>query len=568
MRNPGSVVVGALARLTGKRFLYDLSPRMLATVIELPLTLTLALMAGIVWLSRPELFADPVFLLGLAVQFLLFVLTLLLPWQRMPPLAFFVVHTLEFVPIGLVHHSAIDTNIEAGLLAVIPVIWLAGSQQYPRAGLVLSIVGPLLMVWTPLLITGSTSVEKLAAVLILPIMMLAAGIAIRVLSAGMKHQQRLLEQARSNLALAFEASARKERLLKALVEAVDVGVVAFDGAGRTRLVNKEHRQIDALANSESNPAVEPGQWTIYGPDGKRLPAERNPFQRAAKGQEFSDDLITLGTGHRRRAYFTSARVMLDNGVPDGAVVTFSDVTDLVNAMAAKDAFLSNVTHELRTPLTSIIGYVDLLREQEGLPARVEGDLEVINRNAERLERLVTDLLSAASGSVDVRPEPADLEEVIRLSVATAAPYAAVAGVELVNESHGPLHAMIDPVRIAQVLDNLLSNAVKYSPDGGTVTVRTRQSGDVVTCEVVDTGMGIRPEDRDQLFTKFFRAETARKAAIPGVGLGLAITKEIVENHGGSISCTSLFGEGSTFRVLLPKAVNRRSEQCSSIPEQP
>jgi two-component system phosphate regulon sensor histidine kinase PhoR len=546
------MVVRAVARLSGRRFLHDLSPRTVAIVIQLPLTLSLALVVVIVWGSRPDLLSDPLFLLGLGVQAVLFALAAVIPWERMPPVTFFLMHTLEFIPIGLVLQAGIGTDMGLEILAVIPSIWLAGSQRHPWAGLVLSFVGPLLIVWTPLVFTGAASVENLISVLILPVMLLAAGIAIRVLSASMKHQQRLLERARASLAEAFEASAHKERLLNALVETVDVGVVAFDGDGRTRLVNKEHRQIDALANSESHPPVEPGHWAIYGPGGKRLPAEQNPFRRAALGEEFSDDLILLGTGDRRRAYSTSARALLDHGQPDGAVLTFTDVTDLVNAMTAKDAFLSNVTHELRTPLTSIIGYVDLLREQEGLPPRVARHLEVINRNAERLERLVTDLLSAASGSVDVRPELADLAEVIRLSVATAAPHAAVAGVELVTEVDGPLPAMIDPVRIAQVLDNLLSNAVKYSPGGGAVTVRTRQSDDVVTCEVQDTGMGISPADSDQLFTEFFRSEDARKASIPGVGLGLAITKSIVENHGGSISCTSVLGEGSTFRVLLPK----------------
>lgn len=553
MRSLSSIITSAIARLTGRRFLHDLSPRTVAIVVQLPLTLTLALVLVVVWGSRPDLISEPLFLLGLGVQAVLFTVTALMPWQRMPPVTFFAIHTLEFIPIGLVRHAGIDTDIDLGILAVIPSIWLAGSQRYPRAGLALSFVGPLLMVWTPLVVTGTASVENLISVLMLPVMLLAAGLAIRVLSASMNHQQRLLEQARASLNKAYEASAHKERLLNALVETVDVGVVAFDGDGRTRLVNKEHRHIDALANSESNPPVEPGQWAIYGPGGKPLPVEQNPFRRAALGEEFSDDLILLGTGDRRRAYSTSARALLDNGQPDGAVVTFTDVTDLVDAMTAKDAFLSNVTHELRTPLTSIIGYVDLLREQDGLPPRVARDLEVINRNAERLERLVTDLLSAASGSVDVRPEPADLAEVIRLSVATAAPHAAVAGVELVTEVDGPLPAMIDPVRIAQVFDNLLSNAVKYSPGGGAVTVRTRESDDVVTCEVEDTGMGISPADCDELFTEFFRSDDARKASIPGVGLGLAITKTIVENHGGSISCSSVLGEGSTFRILLPKA---------------
>ena len=102
-----------------------------------------------------------------------------------------------------------------------------------------------------------------------------------------------------------------------------------------------------------------------------------------------------------------------------------------------------------------------------------------------------------------------------------------------------------------MLDNLLSNAIKYSPDGGAVTVRAWSGPDSVVLEVKDNGMGMSPEDQREVFTKFFRTGQVKKAAIPGVGLGLVITKSIVEAHGGRISFESDPGAGTTFRVELP-----------------
>jgi signal transduction histidine kinase len=125
-------------------------------------------------------------------------------------------------------------------------------------------------------------------------------------------------------------------------------------------------------------------------------------------------------------------------------------------------------------------------------------------------------------------------------------------VELHDELPDQCEAFVDAQRMGQVVDNLLSNAVKYSPDGGTVTVRTVSSRTHTGFEVADTGMGMTEEERAEVFTKFFRAGSARKAAIPGVGLGLAISRSIVESHGGTITVCSSPGVGTVFAVLLPR----------------
>jgi signal transduction histidine kinase len=115
----------------------------------------------------------------------------------------------------------------------------------------------------------------------------------------------------------------------------------------------------------------------------------------------------------------------------------------------------------------------------------------------------------------------------------------------------PLWAHVDPLRIGQALDNLVSNAIKYSPDGGTVRVSASTAGERVLLHVADDGMGMTAADAARVFTRFFRSPAVREGSIPGAGLGLSITKAIVERHGGSISCSSRPGRGSTFTVELP-----------------
>jgi signal transduction histidine kinase len=152
----------------------------------------------------------------------------------------------------------------------------------------------------------------------------------------------------------------------------------------------------------------------------------------------------------------------------------------------------------------------------------------------------------------VRPEPADIAAIVRLAVAAAAPAARSAGVALKDDTQSKaLPGMVDPVRIAQLLDNLLSNAVKYTRPGGSVTARAFRAADGIVLEVEDTGIGMSPEEAAAVFTRFYRAPGSRAARIPGLGLGLPIARSIAEAHGGRIECTSTPGAGTAFTVFLP-----------------
>ena len=220
----------------------------------------------------------------------------------------------------------------------------------------------------------------------------------------------------------------------------------------------------------------------------------------------------------------------------------------------KDEFVSTISHELRTPLTSISGYVELARERADRETSTY--LEVVERNATRLLALVNDLLFVArlqSGQLELEVERVDVAALVAESVAGATPHAATAKVELRVHADAGVAVAGDRRRLAQVIDNLVSNAIKFSPEDAAVDLTVQGRNGVVRIEVEDHGIGIPEEEHPRLFERFFRAQGALDRHIPGTGLGLYITKSIVEAHGGTVAARSVAGQGTSFVVRLPAA---------------
>jgi signal transduction histidine kinase len=221
----------------------------------------------------------------------------------------------------------------------------------------------------------------------------------------------------------------------------------------------------------------------------------------------------------------------------------------------KNEFIQNVSHELRTPLSIIRGYAELLDAGELGPLSEEQcvAVDVITRRSLMLSKMLDDLLtilSAETGKMD--HTPVDLAGLVRISLIDFEVQVKKAGLTLRSHIELPIAPVLgDAAHLRRVLDNLLSNAMKFTEPGGEVSVALYQVGSEVIVEVADTGIGIAPENMEHLFERFYQVDGSMTRRYGGVGLGLALVKEIAAAHGGSVRVHSTLGEGTQFRISLP-----------------
>jgi signal transduction histidine kinase len=219
----------------------------------------------------------------------------------------------------------------------------------------------------------------------------------------------------------------------------------------------------------------------------------------------------------------------------------------------KNMFIASATHDLMTPLSSIVGYAEILLEEDlDEPARAM--VSTIERSATRVVSMLDDLLGAAqvmTGELHLERVSVDLAMLLRESVETIAPAAAAAGVNVEVDGAHCVVAFVDERRVLRILDNLLSNAVKYSPAGGHVEVSCTVGDAEVAIAVADSGIGIPQDEQAKVFERGFRASSARDQGIEGTGHGLANARAFAEGHGGRLSYMSAPGVGSTFTLVLP-----------------
>ena len=268
---------------------------------------------------------------------------------------------------------------------------------------------------------------------------------------------------------------------------------------------------------------------------------------------------------------TVSPVRTASGEVIGASKIARDITEqrrlLAEAEAAsrqKDEFLAVLSHELRTPLNTVLGYARMLkRDDERLsgPLR-ERALEALERNADALTKLVHDVLDTSrvvTGKLRLTLKDCEVDRLIGDAIDTVAPTADAKEIVITHRVARGLSVRGDRDRLQQVLWNLLSNAIKFTTAGGTITIHTERRMDGIAIVVSDTGIGIAPDHLPFVFQRFWQAHTGASREYGGLGLGLALTRHLVELHGGTITAESEGpGRGAKFTVVLPAAAQKES----------
>lgn len=500
-----------------------------------------------------QIYRSPLMLGTVAFFFALTAIAALVPWDSIPR-AFGAV--LPFANLaGILVLRELNHGSGIGLLVILPIIWIA--RTFAAIPTIVSVVVAILGMWTTRLVRPEpVGLPDFVTFVVVPVLIAFVAGAIYVSSARSRAQSKLLRQHSSMVQGALEKASRQERALNELLNAVDFGVIAFDRTGAVTFVNRAHRQYLADFGTPPDAVVHP---VVYQADGVTLYSDEDrPLTRALNGQAFDNLVIWVGNpGERRAAHSVSSRILHDrSGEYDGGVIVLNDITKELEAVRARDDLVGSVSHELRSPLTSILGYLDLARDDEHLDPETRRMVDVAYSNSERLLLIVTDLLHAASDAdkqLAMSFTPSDLAQIARDSVEAHQVMAEARDVELTVEGPATARATIDPMRMRQVLDNLITNAIKYNREWGTVdvVVAIEPEGGGVSIEVRDTGQGIPEADLPRIFDRFYRTNSAKTSATVGTGLGLSITREIVHRHGGRLTVTSELGIGTTFRLTVP-----------------
>ncbi len=246
----------------------------------------------------------------------------------------------------------------------------------------------------------------------------------------------------------------------------------------------------------------------------------------------------------------------------GSVVVLHEVTELRRLETVRRDFVANVSHELKTPLAAIRGILETVDEDPQMPDEIRVNfLSKVRRQSQRLSALVSDLLVLSriesDHALDQR-DIHDLRDVVGDSVTKYADDVSGQGLTLETDiSEHPVQVLSDEETLREIVDNLLTNAVRYTPSGGQLWLRVRSESGSAVFEMEDTGIGIEPSEQDRIFERFYTVDKARSREKGGTGLGLAIVKHATESMGGQIFLESQPGRGSTFRVRIPLAPERR-----------
>jgi len=342
----------------------------------------------------------------------------------------------------------------------------------------------------------------------------------------------------------IDAKAQQQVLFNSMLE----GLLLLDRSQKIYLVNRSFKNLFNLKTELRGKTIM---------EALRLHELEELAQRVqADGQVF-DYEIKLPDLNERWLQVNGAVISNSAGEREGMILVFRDLTRLKQLERQREEFVANVSHELRTPLSLIKGYVETLLEgARNDPEVAERFLKIIERNTQRLDLLIQDLLTISaleSGSLNLNRQPIEMHSMVDRIFTHLNSKAENKNIRLVNEMPD-LIANGDADRLDQVFANLVDNAIKYGRPQGTVKVGGKKlEDDQLEIYVQDDGPGIPPESLDRVFERFYRVDKARSRDQGGTGLGLSIVKHIIQSHGGEVWAKSELNKCTTFFFTLPSA---------------
>ncbi|MGE0679316.1 MAG: ATP-binding protein [Candidatus Binatia bacterium] len=358
------------------------------------------------------------------------------------------------------------------------------------------------------------------------------------------------ERMNSQLAASHAALSKSEKRFRSLTEhasdlisILDVkGIMRYHSPSITRLLGYEEQELVGHSVSTLFHSLEE--------------AKLKTAFAALRTEPLRVQAFELRIRHKNgswRIFESIAQNLLDDPAVRGMVFNSRDITERKEIERLKDDLVSTVSHELRTPLTSLRGFAELMLTREFAPEKQRHFLQVILNEGTRLTNLINDFLDIQrieSGQQTYHFETITLTSLLRDALEVFRADESQHSLRLeAPDNLSPVRADAD--RLHQVLANLVSNAIKFSPKGGTVIIRARQTADQIVVEVADQGVGIPPDVITQLFQKFYRVDNTETRSIGGTGLGLALVKDIITAHSGQVWVESQLNVGSSFFFSLP-----------------
>jgi PAS domain S-box-containing protein len=345
----------------------------------------------------------------------------------------------------------------------------------------------------------------------------------------------------------------EEKKMTAIVNSLAEGLILVDGDNRVLHINPA---AEYLLNVSADQIGE--DFTQIIRDVELTKVFKDSQSQISQNKSVISEVNLDHDGEKLALRVVASPFLDENGISLGTVYVFDDITREKEIDQMKSDFISLVSHELRTPLTSIIGFVSFILDGKTGPIneKQQNSLIRVQRQSKRLAALISDLLDVSrieSGRIQMNQEPIMLLEIANQRIEEIRPQADAKVIQLKFVAPESLPAILgDEARIGQAFTNLIGNAIKFTPDNGEVTVKLKVDGNLLHVEVIDTGPGIPVEERQKIFEKFYQRSDIHTRQKGGSGLGLSITKTIVEAHGGTLWVDDgEQGKGSNFQFVLP-----------------